>query len=245
MDIGYSFFLTILAGFSTLIGTIIIFFKIKKIEKVIISSLSFASGVMLCISIFDLLPESLKLFILNYNLFLSILFFLIFFTIGSLIILFINKRVPDSDNLYKIGIISMIGIILHNIPEGILTFVTSSVDKKIGLEIFIAITMHNIPEGIAISIPIYYSTKSKFKALFLSMISALSEVFGALITYLFLYNYINDILIAILLSLVCGIMSYISIFELIPEVLNHKNKRLFLIFFLIGILFMITNLILQ
>lgn len=243
MNISYSFFLTFLAGFSTIIGTIIIFFKFKNINKVIISSLSFASGVMLCISIFDLLPESLKLLNLNYNSFLSLLIFLIFFTLGSLLILFINKKVPNNDNLYRVGIISMIGIILHNIPEGILTFVTSSVDKKLGLEIFLAITMHNIPEGIIVSIPIYYSSKSKIKALILSIISALSEVFGAFITYLFLYDYINDILIAILLSIVCGIMSYISIFELIPEALSYKNKKLFLIFFLAGILFMIINLI--
>lgn len=243
MNISYSFFLTLLAGLSTIVGTLIIFLKFKNIQKVIISSLSFAAGVMICISILDLLPESLRLFNLNYNLFLSILLFLIFFISGSLLILFINKLVPETDNLYRVGIISMIGIILHNIPEGILTFITSSVDKKLGLEIFIAISMHNIPEGIAISIPIYYSTKSKLKALSLSVISAISEVLGAFITYLFLYDYINDVLIAILLSIVCGIMSYISIFELIPESLNYKNKNLFFIFFFIGILFMLINLI--
>ena len=243
MNIGYSFFLTFLAGFSTILGTFLIFINFKNINKVIISSLSFASGVMICISIFDLLPESIKLLKLNCNYFFSILLFLLFFNLGSLIILLINKKVPENNNLYRVGIVSMIGIIIHNIPEGILTFVTSSVDMKLGLEIFLAITMHNIPEGIAISIPIYYSTKSKLKALTLSIISALSEVLGAFITYLFLYDYINDILIAIILSLVCGIMSYISIFELIPEALSYKNKKLFIIFFIIGIIFMIINII--
>ena len=243
MNIVNSFFITFLAGFSTLLGTFIIFFKFKNINKVIISSLSFASGVMISISIFDLLPESIKLFKLNYNLFLSILLFFIFFTLGSLFILFINKKAPENNNLYRLGIISMIGIIFHNIPEGILTFVTSSVDKKLGLEIFLAITMHNIPEGIAIAIPIYYSTKSKLKAIFLSIISAFSEVLGSFLTYIFLYNYINDIVIAILLSLVCGIMCYISLFELIPEVISYKSKKLFIFFFMTGILFMIINLI--
>ena len=214
MNIGYSFFLTFLAGFSTILGTFLIFINFKNINKVIISSLSFASGVMICISIFDLLPESIKLLKLNCNYFLSILLFLLFFNLGSLIILLINKKVPENNNLYRVGIVSMIGIIIHNIPE-----------------------------GIAISIPIYYSTKSKLKALTLSIISALSEVLGAFITYLFLYDYINDILIAIILSLVCGIMSYISIFELIPEALSYKNKKLFMIFFIIGIIFMIINLI--
>ena len=241
MNIGYSFFLTIFAGFSTLIGSLLIFFRFKNIQKVIISSLSFAAGVMISISIFDLFPESIKLLNLNYNLFLSTLLFLIFFVLGSLVVIIINKLVPQNNNLYKVGIISMIGIMIHNIPEGILTFVTSSINKKLGLSMAIAISMHNIPEGISISIPIYYSSKSKFKAIFLCFISALSEAFGALITYIFLYDYINDIFIAILLSIVCGIMSYISLFELLPEALSYKNKKLFYIFFTVGIIFMLIN----
>ena len=242
MNIGYSFFLTIFAGFSTLIGTLLIFINFKNTKKVIISSLSFASSVMIAIVLFDLMPEAIKLFNLNYNFFITIIFFLIFLIIGMLVIIFINKIVPENNNLYKLGIISMIGIIIHNVPEGILTFITSLVNQKLGLSMAIAITMHNIPEGIIISIPIYYSTKSKFKACFCSFISALSEVFGAFITYVFLYDYINDILIAILLSFVCGIMTYISIFELIKESLSYKNKKLFLIFFIIGLLFMLINL---
>lgn len=243
MNIGYSFFLTTFAGFSTIIGSLFIFLKFKNINKVIISSLSFASGVMISISIFDLFPESIKLLNLNYNLFLSILLFLTFFILGSLIIVMVNKIIPQNNKLYKVGIISMIGIMIHNIPEGILTFVTSSINKRLGLSMAIAISMHNIPEGISISIPIYYSSKSKLKAIFLCFISALSEVFGAFITYLFLYDYVNDIFIAILLSIVCGIMSYISLFELIPEALSYKNKKIFFLFFLIGILFMTINLI--
>ena len=113
MNISYSFFLTFLAGFSTILGTFLIFINFKNINKVIISSLSFASGVMICISIFDLLPESIKLLKLNCNYFLSILLFLLFFNLGSLIMLLINKKVPENNNLYRVGIVSMIGIIIH------------------------------------------------------------------------------------------------------------------------------------
>lgn len=241
MNISYSFFLTIFAGFSTVIGSLLIFFKFKNINKVIISSLSFASGVMISISIFDLFPESIKLLNLNYNLFICILLFLIFFVLGFLIVIIINKMIPQNNNLYKVGIISMIGIMIHNIPEGILTFVTSSINKKLGFSMAMAISMHNIPEGISISIPIYYSTNSKLKSVIYCLVSALSEVFGAFITYIFLYDYVNDIFIALLLSIVCGIMSYISLFELIPEILSYKNKKIFYIFFTVGVIFMLIN----
>lgn len=223
MNITYSFFITFFAGFSTLLGTIPIFIKFKNTKKIISISLILSSFSMIVISLLDLLPQSFKLFNLNYNIFLSVLLFLIFFVTGMILISLINKIIASDNNLYKVGIISMIGIIVHNIPEGILTFITSSVDVTMGLKLAMAITLHNIPEGISIGIPLYYSTGSKIKTILYVLISALSEVFGAFITYLFLYDYINDILIAILLSLVCGVMTYISLFELIPEIINKKS----------------------
>ena len=56
----YSFLLTFIAGFSTMIGTILIFFK-EKTNRVVVASLSFASGVMLTVSILDLMPEAITL----------------------------------------------------------------------------------------------------------------------------------------------------------------------------------------
>ena len=52
----------------------------------------------------------------------------------------------------KLGILSMIALMLHNLPEGILTFLSSSLDIKIGLKYSIAIMLHNIPEGLAVGV---------------------------------------------------------------------------------------------
>lgn len=245
MDITYSFIITSLAGLSTLFGTLFIYFKFKNIDKIIVFSLSFASSVMFFISLFDLFPESIHFFYKRFNLFISLNLFFIFFIIGNQLAKIINKNFNSENNLYKIGIISMITIILHNIPEGILTFMTTSINKKIGLNLAIAIAMHNIPEGISIAIPIYYSTKNKLKAFSYTLISALSEPFGALIAYLFLIKYINNIFIASLLSIVCGIMIYISIFELLKEAKNYDKYFLLKVSFIIGFLFVIINLFLN
>ena len=76
MDIFYSFFITSLAGLATMLGTFVIFFSSKNKDKIITSSLSFASGVMVCVSLLDLMPESLNMLNNNLNLFLSIILFL-------------------------------------------------------------------------------------------------------------------------------------------------------------------------
>ena len=63
----YAFLLTVLAGLSTMLGTIFIFIKKKDTNKIVLSSLSFAAGVMICVSITDLIPESINLLRDNIN----------------------------------------------------------------------------------------------------------------------------------------------------------------------------------
>ena len=133
----------------------------------------------------------------------------------------------------------MLGIMLHNIPEGIATFVLSTIDLKLGILLSVAIILHNIPEGISIGIPIYYSTKSKFKAFIYTFISGFSEIIGAIITYIFLYKYINNSFIGVILSLTVGIMSYISLSELLPTAIKYNKKKTTIIFFIIGFIFML------
>ena len=98
---------------------------------------------------------------------------------------------------------------------------------------------HNIPEGISISVPIYYSTGCKKKAFLYTFISGFSEILGAVITYLFLYKYISNSFIGIILSLTVGIMSYISLNELLPGAIKYNNKKLTGIAFVIGFIFML------
>lgn len=239
----YSFLLTFIAGFSTMIGTILIFFK-EKTNRVVVASLSFASGVMLTVSILDLIPESITL--LNYKSIIEILIITVFMVLGSLLTRKIDKCMPEVDNnskkgLYRIGIISMFAIIMHNIPEGIATFMTTSTNLSLGLSLTIAIALHNIPEGISIAVPIYYSTGNRKKALFYTLVSAISEPFGALLAFLFLKPFMNNLVMGLLMAVIAGIMSYISFFELLPKSLSYKNKSLSYIFFVIGIIFMAIN----
>lgn len=236
--LNYSFVITLFAGLSTLIGIIPVFIKIKNINKFIVSSLSFASGVMFSISTFDLLIESLKSFNKEYNSFIGTILFLFFFIIGFIFSKYINNRIDSDNELYKVGISSMLGIILHNIPEGILTFITYSVNQKLGITLGIAIALHNIPEGITIAVPIYYSTKSKLKVFIYSLISALAEPLGAVLSYIFLKNIIDNMMIGIMLSIVSGIMIYISIFGIVKEAKKYNEDKLLNLFFIIGFLFM-------
>lgn len=229
-----------------MIGTI--FIGKKNSNKVILSSLSFAAGVMICVSITDLIPESILLISDNLHSIYTILISFLGVVLGVIISMLIDYYLPDNDKsnnkLYRVGFISMIAIIIHNIPEGIATFMATNSDISLGLSLALAIAMHNIPEGISISVPIYYSTGSKKKALLYTGISALSEPFGALLAYLFLKNIMNDLILGILFSVIAGIMLQISFSELLPSARKYNDNKRLIIFFIIGILFMLIKFLL-
>ena len=122
----------------------------------------------------------------------------------------------------------MIGLMIHNMPEGILTFLSSTLNISIGIKYGIAIMFHNIPEGIAISVPLYYGTGKRSKAIIYTLISGFSEVFGALIAYVFLYRFLSNTLISIILLFVSGIMISISFNEIYKEIEKYSKRSVIL-----------------
>ncbi len=244
----YAFLISTIAGLSTMLGCLFIFIKVKNINRFLSISLSFSAMVMMLISIFDLIPHSFFYLLLKHK-FNGLILSIIVFIIGILLIKFsnyiINRLEEKGSSLYKLGIISAIVLMLHNIPEGIITFLTSSNDLKLGLKVAIAITLHNIPEGICIGVPIYYSTRKVGKAIKTTLISGLSEPLGAILAYLFLYKYINNTILNVIFILVAGIMISLAINDILKESLKYSNKnnKYIYIGFIIGIIFFIISLL--
>lgn len=240
-EIGTSFLLTTFAGLSTVIGYFMIFLKGDK-EKIIAFSLSFSASVMLTISILDLIPSSLS-YLKEYMFFFRILLFSFFFFLGLYTSYFISHKVEQkkSNSLEKIGIISLLAIVLHNIPEGIITFMVSGVNLSLGLELAIGIGMHNIPEGVSIAIPLYYGTKNKIKTFLVVFLAGLSEVLGAFLCFLFLKNYINSFIIGIIFAFIAGMMMNISLTELLPESFQYKKRRIVFLGFLTGFIMLFMS----
>ena len=61
-----AFVISSIAGLSTLIGAIVILIKKKNINNFILKTMAFSAGVMLSLSILDLLPESIKFLSTNF-----------------------------------------------------------------------------------------------------------------------------------------------------------------------------------
>lgn len=235
-----SFLITILAGFSTMIGIFPIYFHKKSQDIIIPICLSFAAGVMISISLFSLLPEAIAAISKTFILFPALLIVSIFIVVGILFSSFVDQKIEKkfaNNQLYKLGLISVIALMFHNIPEGITTFISSNQDLRLGITLSIGIALHNIPEGISIAVPIYFATRNKKKAILLTFISGFSEFFGAVLAYLFLAPLITSFGLGIILALAAGIMIHISIYELMPTAYRYscffKNTIAFIIGFFV------------
>ena len=242
----YAFLISTIAGLSTLLGCLFIYIKTKNINRFLSISLSFSAIVMILISIFDLIPNSFFSLFFKYK-YLGLIISILSFIFGIYLIKISNKimnRLEEKgSSLYKLGIISAMVLVLHNIPEGIITFLTSGNDLSLGIKIALAITLHNIPEGICIAVPIYYSTKSASRAVITTLISGLSEPLGAVLAYLFLYKYITTDILHIIFVLVAGIMISLSINEILKESIKYseKNNKYIYIGLLLGIIFFMIS----
>lgn len=240
--------LSLVAGLSTVIGALIVFVSRSENKGLISFALSFSAGVMITISFTDLFPTAEASLSKYHGKFLGVIFSLIFLSAGILMALLIDKFMPENEkhpenykiqnsNLYRVGFVSMIAIMLHNFPEGIATFISGYEDTSLGIYVAIAIALHNIPEGISVAMPIYYSTNSKFQAFKMTFISGIAEPIGALITFLFLKPFINEIILGVVFSIVAGIMLYISFGELIPTARRYGYNGIYLLGIFMGIVF--------
>lgn len=243
----YGLILTLMAGLFFLIGGLISL-KIKNKDKLNNFSIALALVVIINLIIMDLFPEISEL-LANYDLNFKILIILIFSILGILVLKILDFFIPDHhhehhDNeinkkehishLKHIGTLTLISLILHNILEGFAIAGMSVNDFTIGLMICISVALHNIPLGTTI-----FSSLEINKNKILVVILTLSSFIGGLI-FLLISN-ISNLVLAIISTITLGMLIYISILELLPELWQNKNKKETIVGLMVGIIIIIIS----
>ena len=216
--------LTILAGAATFIGAILGVLGQKPSNRVLAFSLGFAAGIMLLISLMEMLPAALGTEgmspVLGYGMFVFGL--LGYFALDRMLPhahpqdLMQKGAKPLPGNIKRTAVLLTLGISLHNFPEGVATYVTASNNLELGFGIALAVALHNIPEGLAVAGPVYAATGSKRKAVFWAGISGMAEILGGVLAWLILGSLISPVVMAAIMAAVAGIMVALSVDELMP-----------------------------
>lgn len=260
----FAFGLTVFAGLCTGIGSALAFFTKKTNTKFLSLSLGFSAGVMIYVSMIEIFFKAKDSLTAELGIKLGSWVTVISFFGGMLLIAFIDKFVPSGENpheIYKVedinhnntasdskllrmGLFTALAVGIHNFPEGLATFISALQDPSIAIPIGVAIAIHNIPEGIAVSVPVYYATGDRKKAFLYSFLSGLSEPIGAIVGYLILMPFINNLVFGIIFAAVAGIMVFISLDELLPSAREYGEHHLSIYGLVSGMAVMAVSLLL-
>ena len=211
--------------FGTTLGGIIgVSFK-NTSNKFLSFILSLASGLMLAVVCFDLIPESLEMTSIS-NTIIGVLLGVVCMIICDILVQkkFSNIETKSStSNLLKTGIIVSIGLALHNFPEGLAIGSGFEASIKLGYSLAIAICLHDIPEGISMGVPMKSGGMKKSKVIFYVVMSGVTTGIGAFFGAL--VGSISQTVIAMCLAFAGGAMLYIVSGELLPESNNLYKGR--------------------
>lgn len=263
-EVLFAFGLTAFAGLATGIGSALAFFTHHTNKRFLSVALGFSAGVMLYVSFVEIIVKARVALAEAYGEARGEWYTVIAFFCGIALIMLIDMMIPSAENphelhkveemeadqkpeekrLLRMGMFTALAIAIHNFPEGLATFAAALQNPKLGIAIAVAIAIHNIPEGISVSIPIYFATKSRKKAFWLSFLSGLSEPVGAIVGYTVLRSWFSGSLFGILFAGVAGIMVYVSLDELLPAAREYGTGHLCIVGTIAGMAVMALSLLL-
>lgn len=224
----------ILSSTISLVGTMLgacLGLIVKKPSKTFLSTvMGFAGGLMLSIVVFDLIPESIE----KWNFPETIIFCII----GMLVVMLLDSFIQVDDvkinEGVKVATLTAIGLMLHNLPEGIIMGFGFLGGKSLGIKLSLIIALHDVPEGMAVSAPLMVSNVKVSKIIFYAFITAIPTAFGVWIG-IFAGN-ISQTTLSACLAIASGIMLFVVCGELFPQALKLSQGKSSTFGMLIGII---------
>ena len=205
----------VIALIGTMIGALLGVTMKKPSKRVLGNIIGFASGLMLSIVVFELIPEATS----KTGFFRTLLFLVL----GIIIVVIIDTISNYSSNVNfkytKVAFMVAVGIMIHNFPEGLIMGFGFVNGESLGLKMSVIIAIHDVPEGLAVAAPLMLSGIKNTRILFYAFLTALPTAIGA-----WLGIYVGSISTNILgdaLAFASGVMLYVIYGEMIPE-----SKRL-------------------
>lgn len=232
------FWIVVIAVTGPVVGSVIGILKMPTFGY-ICNMLCFAAGVMLSISFLELIPESIAIS--------SSVTAVLGVVLGALGMYALDRIIPhihprlcaqeQGCNLERTSIYLILGMFLHNFPEGMAIAIGAVTETRVSITIALAIAIHNIPEGICTSAPYYLSTGKRARAFFLSAATAVPILIGY-ITARFVFQQVSTQIVGLLVGATAGLMIYITADELIPNSCAGTNHQT-IFSLMLGVVFVI------
>lgn len=259
-----AFVVTLLAGLSTVLGGWLGTMTQVLRRDVLAAALAFAAGVMITISVVEIAPGAVYALGEVMGEGRALAWVAGALVVGVLAVVGIDRVIPHEVNPAEIGggeqldrinagqvdarllrsglfLAAVVG--LHNLPEGLATFIATLQEPAGGITLAVAIAIHNVPEGLAVAAPIYAATRSRVQAIFWATLSGLAEPVGGIVGYLLLSALLPEGWLVLSLALVAGMMLAVSFLELLPAARRYQTHySQTLVGFFLGAVVMVLSL---
>ena len=230
---------SVIAGIvgTTLGGLIGIFFKGSS-DKTLSCVLSFAAGIMLGMVCFELFPEANETFRFWYTMLAALGGMLLLIVLNHFVDRHEHAPAPGADAgsaiLLRAGIIMILALAVHNVPEGFALGVGMRAGNGLGLRLVLLIALHNIPDGMAIAVSLTMGGVKKSQAVLLVALSGVPTVVGGILGYLL--GGLSPIVVAVALSAAGGALLYVTCCEMLPQAIRMNQGGTAAVFVVVGVL---------
>ncbi|AXH97077.1 zinc transporter ZupT [Ornithinimicrobium avium] len=247
----------LLAGLSTVVGGWLGTREQLLRRQALAAALAFAAGLMIAVSVVEVAPQAVRALRDVVGLRPALWWVGAVTLLGALVVVGIHKVIPhdlnpaelegvedvDEARLLRSGLLVAAVVGLHNLPEGLATFMSTLQDPASGITLAVAIAIHNVPEGVAVAAPIYAATRDRSRAIMWATVSGLAEPVGAVVGYLLLRAVLPEQWLVLSLALVAGMMLALSFLELLPAARRYQTHySQSLVGFFLGAVVMVLSL---
>jgi ZIP family zinc transporter len=217
--------LSFMSLFTTAAG-VALALHLRHSDRGIAVGIGFSAGIMLLISFFELIPEAAAV--------AGVLRALVAVGMGGLLLIALNFVIPHihlederrdrGAPLARTAYLVVLGLILHDFPEGFAMANSYIASPSLGLLVAVAIALHNLPEEFAMAVPAVLSERKRFLYA-AAAISALAEPAGAIIGLIAVS--IVPTLNPLFMAFAAGAMIFVSLHELVPMARRCGHLLLF------------------
>jgi zinc transporter ZupT len=192
--------------------------------------MSFAAGVLVSVSFVHIIPKSFEM---NEDAPIFLLIgFLALYLFNRFLKLYICQEYQCET--FATGIVPMLGIGFHSLLDGVIYSVTFNVSIFTGVLAAIGMVLHEFPEGIVTFLLLERGGFERRRAaLYAFLAAAISTPLGTLVSYPFIDDIARPML-GILLAISAGALLYVGASHLLPEV-EKENKRYSIIALAVGV----------
>ncbi|MEW6408945.1 MAG: ZIP family metal transporter [Nitrospirota bacterium] len=216
--------LSLIAGGATIVGGILVIYRYEWCLNNQNYLIAFTSGALVSLSFTEIIPESLKMSEWSSLSVISGFLLLYIFEQFSA-----PSRCFDEEcKVRRVSLLAWGGLLLHSFIDGVALVASFHVSEPLGLLVTLGIILHELPEGLTSASLLTILGYSKKRIFYLVFLVATATPFGALFAIIFfsLFNPAVSIttLIALILGLTAGTFIYLGVAHLLPH--SHKERNI-------------------